>query len=403
MPSTLGTRPSPPHRPLDGFGIHRETDSPEVLTVYVGTVDTRRARAWDALVLVLVVCVLSEVLTTDQDVPLSLSVPVGLTMTAPFLFGQRRPLAVVAVVLAAWVAQGLAGDWRQEPQSELLPVALGFWCLGAYVDTRRSRVAFALALVALVVHQPDDVVVLGPLMAGVYAAGRLMQSRELLAAALQQERAQAERYAVAEERARIARELHDVVGHAIATMTVQAGAERISLGDAHPGTSQVLHQIEVTGRATLHEMRSLLDVLRTDEDPVDLTPQPGIDQLASLVERVAGAGLAVDLDVALERQTIPPGVDISAYRIVQEALTNVLKHADADRARVCLRESGGGLEIEVTDAGGGAGSSPADGVPAGHGLTGIRERVALYGGSVEAGPAPDGGWRLVARLPMAPS
>ncbi len=364
--------------------------------------NTRRARAWDALVLVLVVSVLAEVLTSDQDVPLGLSVPVGLAMTAPFVFAQRRPLPVVAVALGAWVVQGLAGDWRQEPQSELLPAALAFWCLGAHVAGRASRWAFSLAFVALVVHQPDDVIVLGPLMAGVYAAGRLMQSREQLAAALQQERAQAERYAVAEERARIARELHDVVGHAIATMTVQAGAERMALGTARPETAQVLQQIEVTGRQTLQEMRRLLGVLRTAEDPVDFIPQPGLGQLGSLVERMGNAGLAVDLQIHGDRGPVPPGVDISAYRIVQEALTNVLKHAETDQARVQVRDADGVVEIEVTDSGTGPARTPAEPAP-GHGLTGMRERVALYGGTLDAGPSPGGGWRLLARLPKEPT
>jgi len=355
-----------------------------------------RARAWDALVLVLVVSVLFEVLTTNQDVPLELSVPVGLAMTVPLLWGQRRPLPVAAVVLGAWVGQALAGDWQQEPQSELLPVCLVFWCLGAYVLKRTGRWAFALGFVALVAHQPDDVIVLGPLMAGVFGAGRLMQSREQLAAALQQERAQAERYAVAEERARIARELHDVVGHAIATMTVQAGAERMALGDARPETSQVLNQIEVTGRQTLQEMRRLLGVLRTSDDSVDFTPQPGLAQVGALGERMSRSGLDVEVQVDGEPGVVPPGVDISAYRIVQEALTNVLKHADAVRATVRINHADGAIEIEVTDDGTGS-SAATDGQ--GHGLTGIRERVALYGGTLEAGPSPAGGWRLLARLP----
>jgi signal transduction histidine kinase len=368
---------------------------------YVGSVTAARTRAWDALVLVLVVGVLFEVLTTDQDVPLELGVPVALFMTVPLLWGQRRPLPVAAVVLGAWVVQGFAGDWRLEPQSELLPVCLVFWALGAYVPARMTRWALGVAFVALVVHQPDDVIVLGPLMVGVYAAGRLMQSREQLAAALQVERAQAERYAVAEERARIARELHDVVGHSIAMMTVQAGAERMALGDDRPETSEVLNQIEITGRQTLAEMRRMLGLLRSD-DTVDFTPQPGLAQVDVLAERMAGSGLQVDVQVEGEPGPVSPGIDISAYRIVQEALTNVLKHADAARATVRVRHANGTLEIEVTDDGttqpvldGAVGRANGQG----HGLAGMRERVALYGGSLEAGPASPGGWRLVARLP----
>lgn len=362
-----------------------------------------RARAWDGLVLVLVVGVLFEVLTSQQDVPLELSVPVGLAMTAPLLWGQRTPLRVAAVVLGAWVVQAFAGDWQQEPQSELLPVCLVFWSLGAYVPRRSSRWVFALGFVALVAHQYDDVVVLGPLMAGVYAAGRLMQSREQLAAALQEERAHAERYAVAEERARIARELHDVVGHSIALMTVQAGAERMALGDERPETSRVLGQIEVTGRQTLQEMRRMLGLLRSDGS-VDFMPQPGLEQVGALAERMGRLGLEVEVRTEGEPSAVSPGVDISAYRIVQEALTNVLKHADATRVSVRLRHEDGDLEIEVTDDGTARPPSAGrHGAGQGQGLTGMRERVALYGGSLETGPAPAGGWRLVARLPKEAS
>ena len=362
---------------------------------------TLRARAWDTLVLLLAASVLFEVLTTDQDVPLALSVPVALGMTVPFIWGQGHPVPVVGVVLGAWVVQSLAGDWQQEPQSELLSVALAFWCLGAYVPPgRRSWWSLGLALVALVVHQPDDVIVLGPLMAGVYAGGRLMQSRERLAAALQQERANAERYAVAEERARIARELHDVVGHALATMTVQAGAERLALGDSRPETSRVLVEIETTGRAALQEMRRLLGVLRTPDETPDLTPLPGLGQLDALADRMLRSGLDVDLEVADDLRPLSPGLDVSVYRIVQEALTNVLKHADAGAARVVVREHGAdAVDIEVTDDGTGL---PAPAGWQGQGLTGMRERVLTHGGSLEAGPSATGGWRVAARLRREP-
>jgi len=356
---------------------------------YVGGVRTLRARGWDALVLVLVVCVLFEVLTTDVDVPLALSVPVALAMTVPLLWGQRRPMPVAAIVMGAWL----------EPQSELLPICLVFWSLGAYASGRRAGWSLAVALGALVAHQPDDAIVMVPLMAGVFASGRLMRSREQLVRALAEERAQAERYAVAEERARIARELHDVVGHAISLMTVQAGAERLALAqapdDQRPETGRVLGQIELTGRQTMQEMRRLLGVLRTDEDDPDLGPQPGLTQVGALAERLRGAGLAVDVRVEGDPRPLSPGADISAYRIVQEALTNVLKHAGTDRAQVRVVHGAAGVEIAVTDEGAAA-REPSG---RGHGLAGIRERVALYGGTLDAGPAPDGGWRLVARLP----
>lgn len=375
--------------------LHRKMDTWRPRQVYRQGVTTRRARAWDALVLVLVAVVLVEVLSTDQDVPLALSVPVGLAMTVPFLWGPRVPLLVVPVVLGAWLGQALAGDWSQPPQTELLPVCLAFWCLGAYVPARVSRWALVPAFAALVAQQPDDAVVLGPLVLGVYAAGRLMRSREELAAALRLEREQAESHAVAAERTRIARDLHDVVGHAVALMTVQAGAERIALGQERPETARVLGEIETTGRQALQEVRRLLGVLRTSDDPAALAPRPGLHQLDALARSLAPAGLAVDVVVEGDGAPLSPGLDVSAYRIVQEALTNVLRHAAANRARVRITHDHHLLTIEVTDDGPGR-AEPQPG--AGHGLAGIRERVAVFGGSMEAGPAPQGGWCLVVRL-----
>jgi signal transduction histidine kinase len=357
-----------------------------------------RRRGWDVLVLIMVTLVLLEVLSSDQDVPLALSVPVGLAMTLPLLWAQRWTAQVACVVMGAWVLQSMLGDWSLEPQTELLPVGAVFWSVGAYLPRRRSWTMLAVVLAALVAHEPSDSIVMVPLMAGVFGAGRLMRSREGLARALEQERSLAEKYAVAEERVRIARELHDVVGHAVSLMTVQAGAERLALGDERPQTSEVLSQIEVTGRQAMQEMRRLVGVLRTDEEPV-VTPQPGLDQLEPLVERFRRSGLDVDLTVEQQPggKTVPlsAGADISAYRIVQEGLTNVLKHADAREARVRVRHTPDEVAIEVTDHGTGGASEGSSG----HGLLGMNERVALFGGSLEVGPGSDGGWQLVAVLP----
>ncbi|WP_188111347.1 sensor histidine kinase [Nocardioides antri] len=363
---------------------------------------TVRTRGRDALVLVLVVGVLLEVLTTHQDVPLELSVPVALAMTVPQLWGERRPVLVAAIVLGAWLLQALVGrwGWALEPQSELLPVCLVFWSLGAYLPRRQAVWSCVVALAAVTAHSPFDMAVLGPLMVGVFAGGRLMHSREQLARQLEAERAHAERYAVAEERTRIARELHDAVGHAISLMTIQAGAERLALGDDRPETARVLTQIERTGRQTMQEMRRLLGVLRTEDEEPDLSPQPGLAQIPALAERMRPIGLRVDVETEGEPRPVSPGVDISAYRVVQEALTNVLKHADGRRSRVRIRYLPHSVELEVTDDGRAAHAAQNGG---GHGLAGMRERVSLYGGTLEAGPVPDGGWRLLARLPLEPA
>lgn len=349
-----------------------------------------------AAALFLCVAVLFEVLTTHQDVPLRLSVPVALAMTLPLAWRRRAPMPAAAVVMAAWVVQGLAGDWAQEPQSELLPVALAFWALGAHTRDRLAMGALLGAMVGLVAHEPEDVIVLGPLMVGVFAAGRLMRSRDQLARALERDRSDAERMAVAEERARIARELHDVVAHSISVMTIQAGAERLALGDDAPRTTAALAQIEGTGRQALGEMRRMLGMLRDPDEAPDLAPVPSLSRLDDLVARMARAGLEVELTVEGSPSTVSPGLDISGYRIVQEALTNVLKHAEVSAARLRIAHAADHLEIEIVDHGRGAATSPNG---AGHGLAGMRERVALYGGSLEAGPQSPSGWRVYARLP----
>lgn len=361
----------------------------------------RHPRAVDATVaLALCALVLLEVLGSDQDVPLGLAVPVALAMTVPFAWRQRFPIAIAMTVLGAFAVQGVAGDWDLEPQTELLSAAFAFWALGTSVPKPLSVRVAAGGLVLLVIHEPGDTIVMGPLMAGVYAAGRLMRSRSELARALERDRAAGERRAVLEERARISRELHDVVAHAISLMTVQAGAERLALGAERPQTTEALEQIEVTGRQALAEMRRLLGMLRNPAEAVDLTPQPGLSQLPALAERVTRAGLPVELTIERAPGPVSPGVDISAYRIVQEGLTNALKHAEARQATVGVGFDGDRIEIEIVDDG--RGSSPqANG--SGHGLSGMRERVALYGGTLNAGPRPQGGWALRASLPREPA
>lgn len=357
----------------------------------------RTIRATDvALAAFLAVVLLLEVVTTDDiDVPRTLSVPVALAMSLPLLLRRPHPLPVAAMALGAWAVQGLAGDWDLEPQTALLAIAVVFWSIGMFAAERASLIGAAAALLAVLVHEPGDFIVLGPLMAGVYAAGRLMRSREELARTLERTRAESERRAVSEERDRIARELHDVVGHSIALMTVQAGAERLALGEHQPGTTEVLAEIEATGRETLAEMRRLLGVLHGPEGAGALAPQPGLAQVEAILERIRQTGIDVELETVGEAVPLAPSMDISAYRIIQESLTNVLKHAEARSARVRIEHAREHVQIEVTDDGR---ARPANGI-GGRGLVGMRERVAVYGGTLEAGADPEGGWRVRARLP----
>jgi signal transduction histidine kinase len=214
--------------------------------------------------------------------------------------------------------------------------------------------------------------------------------------AAEREREAAARVAVAEERARIARELHDIVAHAVSVMVLQVGAVRHKLSDAMAEDRDALRGVELAGRKALAEMRGLLAAMRADGEEAELVPQPGLDGLDSLLDEIGRAGLPVELHVDGKPFPLPRGVDLSAYRIVQEGLTNALKHAHASDADVTVRYRPDELEIEVRDNGGGGATS--DGL--GHGLIGVRERVKIYGGRMSAGTAIDGGFVLSTRLPL---
>ena len=225
---------------------------------------------------------------------------------------------------------------------------------------------------------------------------RVIRDRERRVDLAERERDLAAREAVVEERARIARELHDAIAHNVSIMVVQAGAERRVLGDERSSTREVLATVEQIGRGALTEMRRLVEMLRGDgEEP--LAPQPGLADLERLVRQVREAGLPVDLQIDGERRELPVGLDLSAYRIVQEALTNALKHAGQARAAVTVRYHDDSLELEVVDDGVGAPTRVASG---GHGLVGMRERVALYGGRFEAGRRASGGFTVRVLLPI---
>jgi signal transduction histidine kinase len=243
---------------------------------------------------------------------------------------------------------------------------------------------------------------MGPLTVATWLVGRLVrswrgQAVELtrLAGELERERAETARHAVADERARIARDLHDVVGHNVSLLVLQAGAERLGLPADQSQTREALAAIEKSGRATLEELRRLVGVLRDDGEGPALHPLPGIDRLGDLADQVRGAGLPVDLRIEGEPVSVPAGLDVSVYRIAQEALTNVVRHAGARTATVAVRFEPDAVSVQVDDDGTGG-----DGSPGGSGLEGMRERAESVGGTVEAGPRPGGGFRVLARLPI---
>jgi signal transduction histidine kinase len=224
------------------------------------------------------------------------------------------------------------------------------------------------------------------------------EAAEERAAQAEREREAAARVAVAEERARIARELHDIVAHAVSVMVLQVGAVRHKLPASLAEDRDALKAVERAGRTALAEMRRLLAAIRPDGDEAELLPQPGLDGLDSLLEEIGRAGLPVELHVDGKPFPLPRGIDLSAYRIVQEGLTNALKHARAQYADVTVRYRPDELEIEVRDNG--RGSAATDGL--GHGLVGIRERVKIYGGEMTAGTANGDGFVLSTRLPLVP-
>jgi signal transduction histidine kinase len=224
---------------------------------------------------------------------------------------------------------------------------------------------------------------------------RVVGDRERRAQLAERERDVAAREAVVEERARIARELHDVIAHHVSVMVVQAGAERRALDESNESTRDVLETIEHTGRGALTEMRRLLGMLR-DENPDPLAPQPGLGDVPALVGQLREAGLPVELHVDGERRELPVGIDLSAYRIVQEALTNALKHAGDAHATVRVRYGADAIELEISDDGEGANNATESG---GHGLVGMRERVALCGGRFHASRNATGGFTVQAVLP----
>jgi signal transduction histidine kinase len=230
----------------------------------------------------------------------------------------------------------------------------------------------------------------------IWLVHRLVGDRERRAVLAERERDLAGREAVVEERARIARELHDVIAHHVSMIVLQAGAERRALELSGSG-SDVLETIEHTGRSALTETRRLLGMLRSGGDE-PLAPQPRLGDVPLLIDQVRDAGLPVELDVAGEARELPAGIELSAYRIVQEGLTNALRHAGDARARVSIRYGDQALEIEVADNGAGGGDAGRSG---GHGLAGMRERVALYGGRFTTGSAPGGGFVVRVTLPVA--
>lgn len=332
-----------------------------------------------------------------------------LVFAVPLIWRRSRALLVWSVMMAGVVAQALVTGNSPEGLEMIFTVAVGSYSVAAYAPRRQGVAGLAVALVGYSVYSLENHDIrtgkASELWAGAFFAAGIVacwligtlvrQRRERTALAERAQQVEQEsRLAVADERARLARELHDVVSHNLSVVVLQAAGARAE-GNAD---AETLAKIERSGRESLVEMRRLLGVLRPDKEQPALSPQPGIAQLDALVANVRSAGLPVELSVEGDRQGISAALDLTIYRIVQEGLTNALKHARASRAWVSVRCHTDAVRIDISDDGVGA-TAPSSGE--GHGLLGIRERVSLFGGDLNVGAHPNGGFLVSARLPVS--
>ncbi|GAA2859662.1 sensor histidine kinase [Streptosporangium fragile] len=334
----------------------------------------------------------------------------GVLLTVPLFWLRRQPITVFVVVSLVCFVQWLLGVQLLFFDLSVLIAMYGVvsrcatrWAVGAGLV---GELGLLLAFwhprtgIDLRAFASASVVTVAIWITGIYASTRrrYLEGLEERAERAEYERDQQARLAAAAERVRIARELHDVVAHNVSVMIVQADGASYAIDHEPEQAREAMRAVSLTGRRALAEMRRLVGVLRAGDAPQEYTPQPGLSQLDDLVAQVRGSGLPVDFRVTGAPQELPEGEQLTVYRIVQEALTNTLKHG-GPRSRATVEMEYGAREVllRVTDDGCGAAAPGREG---GHGLVGMRERAAMFGGSVEAGPLAGGGFRVVARLPI---
>ena len=343
--------------------------------------------------------------------PSAAAVVGALLMTAPVAVRRRYPVLALAVAYTSVALQEGLGRENLIGLSPVIALLVLSYSVGAGCERPRSLAGAGIALTgawtAVLLGESqrvDDfaftaILALGPWLAGLAIRERQHRTTELaaLAAQLEREREERARAAVTHERERIAREMHDVLAHSVSVMVVQAGAAERVLDDDREAAREAVASIRGTGKATLRELRRLLGLLRDeDDDGVAFAPQPGLGDIDGLVADLRAAGLPAELTVEGSPPAVGAGLELTAYRIVQEALTNTLKHAPGAHARVTIRYAADAIELAVSDDG----PRRANGDGAGFGLTGMRERARLYGGTLDARPGRDGGFVVRARLPI---
>jgi signal transduction histidine kinase len=341
------------------------------------------------------------------------AVAVPATAIAGLALYRRRaaPLATVAVVEGALAAESLLGVSLHKPDAPLLMSLVALYTAGAYLPLLQAATAlvfaigcFGIGFASSSTNGHSDfaftlVIASAGWLIGRGMHGRVSQTHELAERTRRlEEQAEVERVAaVAEERRRIARDLHDVIAHSVSVMVVQAGAAEDVFERDPEGVLEPIRAVQETGRAALVEISRLLGLLRADGAELGLAPQPRLDDLPELVAQTRAAGQPVELRSEGTPRALPLGIDLSIYRIAQEALTNARKHSAGAGAEVVLRYGDDVVELTVEND---AAAGPGEAHGGGHGLIGMHERVAVFGGTLEAKPRPEGGFRVVARLPL---
>ncbi len=356
---------------------------------------------------------LVNIVTTGAPRGLPVAVALTAALALPLVWRRRAPLAVFAAVAAAAFVQWWTGV--QLPADVALLVAL--YTVAAHSGRRATLLAAAVveagallaclrwvadgAFLTLFVAATAMVVAAAVLGMNVRTTRAYLAAVEERAARLEQQQEQQARLAVAEERARITREMHDIVTHNLSVMVALTDAAVYAQHRSPDRATAAMLQISETGRQALTDMRRVLGVLRTDEPDAERHPLPGIDQLRALADQMSAAGLPTRLDVDGDHGHVPATAQLTVYRLVQEALTNALEHTPpGTHATVRVRCSAGTVTVDVTDSGPQAPVTGPSGQARGHGIPGMRERAAAYGGTLRAGPLPDGGWGVRTRLDL---
>jgi signal transduction histidine kinase len=363
----------------------------------------------DAL-LAAVVLVVGEAEVILGDIAFApVAMTTALVASVSLAFRRIWPMTVMVVCVGAQVVNQWVGVPVGNLVAPVLWIVVSVYTVARYSSLRRAAwgglIALGMFASTLLTDSSDwffGLVVLG----APWLVGRAIQASATETAELSVRMSELERRreaevaaALAEERARIARDLHDVIAHSVTVMLVQAGAAQEVMERAPDRACASLSIVQEAGRQALTEMSTLLGMLHVDSDELGLNPQPGLDQLETLVRHFAGSGVDVTLDVAGEPRPVPPGVQVSIFRVVQESLTNTRKHSSAERVRVRLTYGPDSVGVEVRDDG----SATGRGMGGQRGIVGMRERVSIYGGSLEAGPLPGGGYRVRASIPVGPT